>query len=423
MSEDKTGGPPPGGEELPGHKPEQATPPLEKTASESQPADAGAGAIDSPYVEDPYADDPYGGAGASGSPETTTAAPSAVEGANTGPEISATPEPPSVSTPSTAIVASPSGGQTPPRKPPPPPPPADEEEGMLRMSFMDHLSELRKRIIKSLWGFGVAFLASLVFANELWKIISDPATEALKFLKVVPPRLAMTQPMEGFSIIWVKLPILCAIFLTSPWVVYQIWKFISPGLYKREKRLAVPFILSTAGLFIGGGLFAYFLAFRYGLTFLLSIGMSNNVQPVVTITEYFDLFVNVTLGVGLVFELPVIIFMLTLLRLASPRFLLKHSRYAVLIIVIVAAVVTPTPDVVNLMIFAVPMCALYFVGVFLGYLIVLKREGKKFPWRRVFLILGLVIVVLLIMAVVAIAHYHYHGWHFTSHWPFITQGK
>jgi sec-independent protein translocase protein TatC len=419
MSEDKTGGPPPGGEELPGHTPEQATPPLEKTASESQPADAGAGAIDSPYVEDPYAGDPYGGAGASGSPETTTATPSAVEGANTGPEISATPEPPA---PSMAIVASPSGGQTPPRKPPPPPP-ADEEEGMLRMSFMDHLSELRKRIIKSLWGFGVAFLASLVFANELWKIISDPATEALKFLKVVPPRLAMTQPMEGFSIIWVKLPILCAIFLTSPWVVYQIWKFISPGLYKREKRLAVPFILSTAGLFIGGGLFAYFLAFRYGLTFLLSIGMSNNVQPVVTITEYFDLFVNVTLGVGLVFELPVIIFMLTLLRLASPRFLLKHSRYAVLIIVIVAAVVTPTPDVVNLMIFAVPMCALYFVGVFLGYLIVLKREGKKFPWRRVFLILGLVIVVLLIMAVVAIAHYHYHGWHFTSHWPFITQGK
>jgi sec-independent protein translocase protein TatC len=185
----------------------------------------------------------------------------------------------------------------------------------------------------------------------------------------------------------------------------------------------VPFILSTAGLFIGGGLFAYFLAFRYGLTFLLSIGMSNNVQPVVTITEYFDLFVNVTLGVGLVFELPVIIFMLTLLRLASPRFLLKHSRYAVLIIVIVAAIVTPTPDVVNLMIFAVPMCALYFVGVFLGYLIVLKREGKKFPWRRVFLILGIVVVVLLIMAVIAIAHYHYHGWHFTNHWPFITQGK
>jgi sec-independent protein translocase protein TatC len=417
MSDEKTGGPPPGGEELPGKTPEQATPPTETTAHESQPADEGAGHIDSPY-----ADDPYGGAGASGSPEPPAG--SAVQGGDTGRETSATPEPTVVSTPATAVVvAAPGGGQKLPPKPPPPPPPPDEEEGMLRMSFMDHLSELRKRIIKSLWGFGVAFVLSLAFANELWRIISDPATEALKFLKVVPPRLAMTQPMEGFSIIWIKLPILCAIFLTSPWVVYQIWKFISPGLYKREKRLAVPFILSTAGLFIGGGLFAYFLAFRFGLTFLLSIGMSNNVQPVVTITEYFDLFVNVTLGVGLVFELPVIIFMLTLLRLASPRFLLKHSRYAVLIIVIIAAIVTPTPDVVNLMIFAVPMCALYFVGVFLGYLIVLKREGKKFPWRRTFLILGLLIVVLLILAVVAIAQYHYHGWHFTNHWPFITQGK
>ena len=127
--------------------------------------------------------------------------------------------------------------------------------------------------------------------------------------------------------------------------------------------------------------FAYFLAFRYGLEFLLGIGMSNNVRPVVSITEYFDLFVNVTLGVGLVFELPVLIFLLTLLHILSPRFLLRHSRYAILIIVIVAAIITPTPDVFNLMLFAIPMCALYFVGVFLSYLIVLRREGQRFPWK------------------------------------------
>ena len=391
MSDDKTGGSPPGGEELSDNKPEQTPPPPESgETSDSSASD-----------DSPYADDSYGGAGASGSGEPT-----------------------SVSTPASVAVVATSGGQTPPPKPPPPPPPEDGEEGgMLRMSFMDHLSELRSRIIKCLWGFGVAFILSMVFANELWRIISDPAIEALKYLHVNPPRLAMIKPMESFSIIWIKLPFLCAIFLSSPWALYQVWRFISPGLYRKEKRLAAPFILSTAGLFIGGGLFAYFLAFRFGLTFLLSIGMSNNVQPVVTITEYFDLFVNVTLGVGLVFELPVIIFMLTLLHLASPRFLLKHSRYAVLIIVIVAAIITPTPDVVNLMIFAVPMCALYFVGVFLGYLIVLKREGRKFPWRKTFLVLGIVLVVLLIMAVVAVAHYHYHGWHFINHWPFITRAK
>src|SRR6202171_410239 len=159
----------------------------------------------------------------------------------------------------------------------------------------------------------------------------------------------MTVPMEGFSIIWVKLPLLCSIFLASPWILYQLWAFIAPGLYKRERKWATPFILITAGLFIGGGVFAYFVAFRYGLEFLLGIGMMNNVQPVVSITEYFDLFVNVTLGVALVFELPVLIFLLTLLRILSPRFLLRHSRYAVLIIVIVAAIITPTPDVFNLM--------------------------------------------------------------------------
>ena len=322
---------------------------------------------------------------------------------------------------SKAVALASSGGM---KLPPSPPPPSDgdgEEDGMLRMSFMEHLEELRTRILRMLYGLGVAFLVSLIFADKLWKVVSAPAIEALKYLNVVPPRLAMITPMEGFSIIWVKLPVLCSIFLASPWIVYQVWAFISPGLYKKEKRLAAPFIISTAGLFIGGGLFAYFLAFRYGLTFLLGIGMMNDVQPVVTITEYFDLFVNVTLGVGLVFEMPVLIFLLTLLRLASPRFLLRHSRYAILAIVIIAAIVTPTPDVFNLMLFAIPMCLLYFVGVFLGYLLVLKREGKKYPWGVTMLIvLGVVLIVALILYV-AVGHYHYHGLRFVGHWPFMTK--
>ena len=225
-----------------------------------------------------------------------------------------------------------------------------------------------------------------MFAGKLWDIISDPAVEALKHLHVEPPRLAQLTPMEGFSIIWVKLPLLCSVFLASPWIVYQVWAFISPGLYKKETRLALPFVLLTAGLFIGGGCFAYFLAFRYGLEFLLGIGMSNNVQPVVSITEYFDLFVNVTLGVGLVFELPVLIFLLTLLRVLSPRFLLRHSRYAILIIVIVAAIITPTPDVFNLMLFAIPMCALYFVGVFAGLALGDAPRRPQVPWRKIVLI-------------------------------------
>jgi sec-independent protein translocase protein TatC len=326
-----------------------------------------------------------------------------------------------IATPPVEVVTDTSLIRRPPPPPPPPPAPTDpqdeEEDRMLRMSFMEHLEELRNRIIRALYGLGIAFVLSLGFANKLWDFVSDPAIEALKHLHVNPPRLAQLTPMEGFSVIWVELPLLASVFLASPWIVYQVWAFIAPGLYKKERRLAMPFVLLTAGLFIGGGCFAYFLAFRYGLEFLLGIGMSNNVQPVVSITEYFDLFVNVTLGVALVFELPVLIFLLTLLRILSPRFLLRHSRYAILAIVIVAAIITPTPDVFNLMLFAIPMCLLYFVGVFAGLVLVMRREGRKVPWSTIILI---VLSVLIIGAAIAFAMLHFHL-HFVRKWPFLTQ--
>ncbi len=312
-----------------------------------------------------------------------------------------------------------------PRTPPPPPPPPDEEEegdeeekGMLRMSFMEHLEELRVRIIRALLGLVVAFVASLFFTNELWRIVSGPAVDALKHLGINPPHLVAITPMEQFNIIWLKMPLLVSIFLGSPWVLYQVWAFIAPGLYKRERRWAVPFILCTAGLFITGGLFAYFVAFRYGLEFLLGIGRDINVSPMVSINAYFDLFVNVTLGVGLVFEMPVIIFFLTLLRMASPRFLLRHSRYAILAITIIAAVVTPTPDVFNMMIFAVPMVGLYFVGLFASYLLVMKREGKKFPWKLVLLVSAA--MALVAAGVIALFVYRYH-YHLVSKWPYFSK--
>ncbi|HTP33881.1 MAG TPA: twin-arginine translocase subunit TatC [Candidatus Acidoferrales bacterium] len=307
------------------------------------------------------------------------------------------------------------------RKPPPPPPSGgdggDEEDGMLRMSFLEHLEELRSRIIRALVGVGVAFVVSLIYTDSLWKFVCQPAATALKTLGY-EQELAQISPMEAFNVIWVKLPILCAIFLASPWILYQVWAFISPGLYRRERRWAVPFILGSAGLFIIGGLFAYFIAFRYGLTFLLGIGRGNYVKPVVSISEYFDLFVNVTLGVGLVFELPVIIFFLTLLRIVSPSFLLNHSRYAILAIFIIAAIVTPTPDVFNLMLFATPMCLLFYVGIFAGYLLVLHRENRRFPWKTAMTIIISVLLLLALVLYLAITKY---GVKVVPHWPFFVR--
>ena len=305
--------------------------------------------------------------------------------------------------------------------PPSSPPSGDGEDeedgGMLRMSFLGHLEELRSRIFKALGGVAIAFLLSLTFSKQLWDFVSKPATAALTSLGY-EPYLVMIEPMEGFNIIWFKVPIMCAIFLGSPCVLYQIWAFISPGLYRRERRWATPFILVSAGLFIVGGLFAYFVVFRYGLTFLLSIGQGYGVKPMVSMSYYFDLFFNVVVGVGLVFELPILIFFLTLLRIVSPVFLLNHSRYAILAIFIIAAIVTPTPDVFNLMLFATPMCLLFYVGIFAGWLLVLRREKRRFPWRTTLLIA--VAVLLLVAGVLYLAITKY-GYKPVPHWPFLIR--
>jgi sec-independent protein translocase protein TatC len=294
----------------------------------------------------------------------------------------------------------------------------DEEEHMLRMSFLEHLEELRTRLIRALIGVGVAFGVSLTFSNQLWDFVRQPALQALTTLHINPPDLVQISPMEGFTIIWFKLPVVCSIFLSFPWLLYQVWAFVSPGLYKKERRFAVPFILTSAGLFLAGGFFAYFVIFRYGLTFLLGIGLTEGVRPMVSITEYFDLFVNVMLGVSVVFELPIIIFFLTLLRIVTPGFLIRHSRYAILIIFIIAAVVTPTPDVFNMMLFALPMCLLFYVGIFAGYLLILRREGRKFPWQKVFMIGLVVLFVLGISLYLAITR---HAIRLVPHWPFFLR--
>jgi sec-independent protein translocase protein TatC len=343
------------------------------------------------------------------------------------PEPEYQPEPPApLPVPVQAVATLPQrpggGGKT----PPPPPPPSggggdggdDEDDGMLRMSFLQHLEELRSRIIRALMGVAVAFVLSLTYCSQLWDFVCQPAVAALKTLGYKEQNLVQIEPMEAFNIIWFKLPVLCAVFLAAPWILYQVWAFIAPGLYKRERRWAAPFVLGAGGLFIVGGFFAYFVVFRYGLTFLLSIGQGNHVVAMVSMTEYFNLFVNVTLGVGLVFELPVLIFLAILLRLVTPSFLLRHSRYAILAIFIVAAIVTPTPDVFNLMLFAVPMCFLFYVGIFAGYLLVLNRENRRFPWKMT---ITIVISVLLLLAFVLYLAITKYGMRLVPHWPFLTR--
>lgn len=358
--------------------PEESSAEESKVVTHTQTTDDSYG-----YYDDPYA---YGDGGAELSPPPSAAPPA--------------PAPP-----------------PPPSTPPPSDSDDDEDDGMLRMSFLDHLEELRSRIIHALLGVGIAFAASLFFSDKLWDFVITPVLAALRNIGA-KEELIMITPMESFNILWVKLPILSAVFLSSPWILYQVWAFIAPGLYPRERKWAAPFVICSAGLFIAGGAFAYFVAFRYGLSFLLGLGINRGIAPMITVSEYFDLFINVMLGVGLVFELPVLIFFLTLLRIVTPKFLVANSRYAILIIVVIAAIVTPTPDIFNLMLFATPMCLLFYVGIFASYLLVLSREGRRFPWAKVLYVLAVIAFVIAGMLYLAVTKY---GLHFTWNWPFLVR--
>ena len=312
---------------------------------------------------------------------------------------------------------------------PPPPPPDDEddldeeEEGMVRMSFLNHLEELRKRIIQALIGLGIAYALCLLFATHLVGWMIEPVKRAFEMLEEVcqfdaPLKLVAITPSEQFNLIYLKVPLLAAVFVASPWLVYQAWGFIAPGLYQRERGWARPFIFCIASLFILGGLFGYFVVLRFALTFLIGIGCEIDIQPMITVSSYFSTFVMVELGLGVVFQMPVLIFFLTLLRIVNPTFLLGNVRYAILIIFILAAVITPTPDVFNMILFAAPMILLFYVGIGASYLLVLKREKGRIPWLRIILV-SVLLLALLTAGVLYFMHSQL-GYQFIDQFPWIT---
>lgn len=380
---------------------------------DTPPNDAGVNPED-PYRVEPYHDDEepyrydYYEDGYARPEESTEVSPPAASPSST--ELATTAA-------AGAVVAAGGGGKKPPKEEEEAEEDDPEEEGMLRMSFMQHLEELRTRLIRIVAGLGIAFVVSILYAERLWQIVSEPATKALTELGIDPPNLTQITPMEAFNVVYIKLPLIASLFLASPWILYQVWGFIAPGLYKKERRWAAPFVIGSAGLFITGGLFAYFIAFRFGLTFLLGIGRDINITPMVSITEYFDLFMNVVLAIAVVFELPVLIFFLTLLRIVTPGFLIRNSRYAILGIVVLAAIITPTPDVFNLMIFSVPMIVLFFVGVLLSYVLVLHQGGKRFPWKVFWWTFAG--AMLIIAGILSVAIFSY-GYRFQATWPYLA---
>ncbi len=232
----------------------------------------------------------------------------------------------------------------------------EESEDLPRMTLLDHLDELRRRLFASVLAVFVAFLGCWYLSPTIFHWLEKP------ILEVLPEgdQLAFTDLASPFML-YIKVALLSAIFVASPFLLLQLWLFLRPGLYKRERRLAVPFIFFTSLFFVAGGLFGYMVAFPMVVKFLLGIG--ENFKQVVTIQAYFAMMSKILLGLGLVFEMPMLMFFLARLGIVTAGQLLRGFRWAVLGIFVTAAVITPTPDIATQTVFAVPMILLYLLGV------------------------------------------------------------
>src|SRR6476619_2068041 len=253
------------------------------------------------------------------------------------------------------------------------PPTEEEKDSMPTMGFLDHLEELRKRIIYSIAAVAVGFFACWWKVEKIYDVMQRPIMDALR-ANGMAEKLVYLNPTEPFNL-YLKIAALAGLFLTSPFVLYQVWMFISPGLYRNEKRYVFPFMFSTVLLFLSGGLFAYKMVYPAALSFLIDYG--RQFQPMITIGEYTDLFLTIMIGMGVIFELPILVFFLSLMGIVTAGWMWRNLRYSILVIFIIAAIVTPTTDILNMCVFAAPMIALYALSIAIAYLVHPKQRRAR----------------------------------------------
>jgi sec-independent protein translocase protein TatC len=241
------------------------------------------------------------------------------------------------------------------------------------MGFLEHLEELRKRIIWSIAYIGIGFSVCYWWHEAIFGWMQKPIVFALKNHNL-PVNLVYTNPTDPFNM-YLKISLIVGIFVASPFVLYQVWAFIAPGLYKSERRYVAPFLFSTVGLFMAGGYFAYKMVYPAALNFLIEY--SAQFTPMITINEYTNLFMTIVLGLGVVFEMPILVFFLALFGIVSPGWMWRNLRYSILVIFIIAAIITPTTDIMNMCIFAAPMVVLYLASIGVAYLVHPKQRKKR----------------------------------------------
>ncbi len=237
------------------------------------------------------------------------------------------------------------------------------------MTFLEHLDELRKRLLISFITIIVTAIPAWIYHKEIYNILALPVTPFLP----EGESLAYTRLPDPFMT-YIKVSILAAIFVASPVIFFQFWKFVAPGLYQREKKYVIPFVLFTTLFFAAGGLFAYFIVFPIACRFFLSMG--EGFRAVITINDYFSLALKVILGIALVFEMPTLVFFLSRMGLITAKWMAKKFKYAVLVVFIIAAIITPTPDPITQSIIAVPMLALYGISILIAFFSEKRKKQK-----------------------------------------------
>lgn len=249
----------------------------------------------------------------------------------------------------------------------------DEEEPSdgARMSFLEHLDELRRRLLIAVAAIGVGMAISFFFINEIYGFIMQPLTALL------PPggHFITTELTEKFML-YMKIAALCGLLIASPVVMMQLWLFVAPGLYSHEKRFAIPFVVLASGFFIAGAAFSHYFVFPIAFKFFADFGPSELVQFTPTIGPLFGTYVKMLLALGLVFQMPTIVFFLARMGMITAKWLIRKTKYAILVIFIVAAIITPGPDVISQTLVAGPMILLYGVSIGIAWLFAKKKKTE-----------------------------------------------
>jgi len=234
------------------------------------------------------------------------------------------------------------------------------------MTFLEHLEEFRWCLVKSLGSIVLACILSFLFSDRIFAFMVAPLKQILK----PGQSLIGTGVAEAFFI-EIKVALVAGVFLAGPVIFYQIWRFIAPGLEEGEKRLVIPFVLFSSLFFVGGAYFCYRVVLPFAFLYFIDQYGSLGVSPEIRIGEYFTFFFRMVLAFGITFELPIFTFFLVRLGIWNYRFLWRQFRYAILVIFIVAAILTPGPDVISQVLLAVPLTVLYLVSI-----------GVAYVWRK-----------------------------------------